>query len=228
MTTPLASPSCICIKMLRLPFRAASFAIKAKGGLNNFLTNESIKLPQILLINEKGEREGPMSPTMALSRLDRRQFDLVLVNSTHEPPIAKAVSRSRDYQRLRNQAEGQLLERMKRREKEVRFGTAMAEHDIGIRMRKVEQLLEDAYRVKLVVEGGHRKAGMGGPMEGKERMHKDLMDTLRERYGKNLVVMAPPESLFGNLVTVLHHATAQPPSTKPKRQHHDDPDGGSD
>lgn len=209
------------IKMLRLPFRAAWLATKAKEGLMGPLTNEAIKVPRILLIDDKGEREGPMSPAAALSRLDRRHFDLVLVNSTHEPPIAKAVSRSRDYQRLRNQAEGQLLERMKRREKEVRFGTAMAEHDIGIRMRKVEQLLEDAYRVKLVVEGGHRRAGMGGPTEGKERMHRGLMDALRERYGKNLVVMAPPESLFGNLVTVLHHATAQPPSTKPKRPHHD-------
>lgn len=186
------------------------------------LRNEAIQVPEIMFITADNVRQGPMAPSAILATLDRRRFDLVLVNPTHTPPLAKALPRINVYQRASQTATASTLQRLRQREKEVRFGTSMAPHDREIRLGKVRELLRRAYRVRLVVEA--RGRGAGGAMGrvavmARETMYRELMETLKREFAKDLMVLTPPESLGGSLMTVIYSASATPPSTKPANHH---------
>lgn len=179
------------------------------------LKNEAIQFPAVLFIDQDNQRHGPLPPAKVLAGLDRTRYDLHLVNPTHQPPIVKAIPRALQHQRERAAQEAATAQRLRQREKEVRFGTAMAERDVQLRLAKVGELLGRAYRVRMVVEG---KGPKGRSPVAKEAMQRDLMGRLRAQFAKDLLVLAPPESLQGNLLTLLQCASAKPPSTKPRHQ----------
>lgn len=179
------------------------------------LKNEAIQFPAVLFIDQDNQRHGPLSPSKVLAGLDRTRYDLHLVNPTHQPPIVKAIPRALHHQRERAAQEAATAQRLRQREKEVRFGTAMAERDVQLRLAKVSELLGRAYRVRMVVEG---KGPKGRSPLAKEAMQRSLMERLRAQFSKDLLVLAPPESLQGNLLTLLQCASAKPPSTKPRHQ----------
>jgi translation initiation factor IF-3 len=164
--------------------------------------NEAISLAEVLYIDENNTRQGVFAPSELLARLDRRRFDLVLVNETHTPPIVRPLPR------LIRAAPS----RMKLREKEFHFGTTMATRDAEIRMARVREYLGRAYRIRLVVEGRR------GERVGRETVLRRLIGELREEMGKDLVV-GQTEGVAGSLVTMIHSASAKPPSTKPVHEH---------
>ena len=194
---------------------------------DGLVKNEAITVPEVVLITNDNVRQGPMAPSAILQTLDRRRFDLVLVNPNHSPPLVKALVRTSAHHKTLTASSASIIQRLRQREKEVRFGTSMALHDQGIRLRKVEELLERAYRVRLVVEVKGKGNGNGGAMGrvaavARETMYRDLMGKLRGRFGKDLTILSPPESLCASLVTVIYSASAKPPSTKPNNGPKDD------
>lgn len=197
--------------MLRLQAYNCIKRFLASGTLGPPLKNEAIKAPQVLFIDENNLRQGIHSPCDLLAKLDRRRYDLVLVNPNHSPPIVRPIARSVTFHRRQAQEEAASRERLRRREKEVRFGCSMAERDVEIRLGKVTELLRKAYRIRMVVE----MRGVKADVMGRERMQRVVMGRLRERFGGDLIVMSPPESLSGSIVTVIYCASAKAPQTKP-------------
>ena len=189
-----------------------SFAQKTIKGP---LKNEQIQLPQVVLVDENNNKQGPMSPSSILSTMNRRFQDLVLVNPTHSPPLVKIISRSEVFRKQQSLEDAARLLRLRQREKEVRFGTSMANRDFEMRFAKVQELLEKAWRVRIVVEGKGIKCGAWE----KEQMQKTVLERLKNEMGKDLMILAPPEiGGSGSLITTVQSASAKP-SLANKREH---------
>lgn len=176
--------------------------------------NELINQREILYIDEAGVKHGVQSLRDVLSRIDRKAFDLVEVNSEHSPPICKLISKVQTFKRLQSMEEAAVRERYKLREKELRFGTSMAEHDYAIRMRRASEALERAFRVKVVVEP---KGVLGREALSKERLWKKIFDEMVGRYGKELSLVSAPQVEFRNLTATLALLGAKPPSFAAKK-----------
>lgn len=181
------------------------------AGKRDILKNQRIHYPSIIVIDENNNRLGPLNPRQYLATLDLKKYDLVLVNPKNVPPLARLIPRAMAVEQERRQEEIRSLERRKTRMKEVQFGSSIGEHDRRIRLDHLCEFLEKAYRVKMVVES--KGVSKRNPII-KEQLQSSLMSHLREKYGKDLQVISPTESLYGKLTTVLSLATAKPPATK--------------
>lgn len=169
--------------------------------------NEFITAKDIFYIDENGIKQGIKPLKEVLGQLDKKSYDLIEVNSEHSPPICKLVSREHTYKRLQSLEEAAMRERYKLREKEIRFGTSMADHDYAIRLRRTSEALEKAFRVKVVVEP---KGVLGREALSKEKFWKKIFDDLLLKYGKDLSLVSAPQVEFKNLTATLALLGAKP------------------
>jgi len=91
----------------------------------------------------------------------------------------------------------------------------MAEHDYKIRIGRVKELLEKAYRVRLVIAP---KGVINNSPIAKEQMWKRILDDLTAQYGKPFSIMSPPQVQFRNLTATVVLINAKPPSTRPSHE----------
>lgn len=115
-------------------------------------------------------------------------------------PIVRIQSKKRDAERKKNQAEAAKREKRKTREKEIRFGTSMSDHDLEIRYRQMSGLLDDAYRVRLAIQprGITKRAPLA-----REQFYRKLMAKLQTDYGADLSIISPPQALNGILIVIV-------------------------
>lgn len=176
------------------------------------------KFAQVLLVDERGVRQPtPTPPAALLSSMDRRRYDLILVNAEHVPPLVRLRPRSAVYERERAQEMAAALQRLRTREKEVRFNLAMALADRERRVGKVKKLLADAYRVRLLVEGSGGSGGTGS-VQARERLGHGLLTMFRDAYGKDLNLICPPETAIGHWSVTIQSASAEPALLRHRRQ----------
>lgn len=194
------APRCPCMPHPRL-YSAASLLLK-----NDDITR---KFAMVMLVDDKGTRQpAPVSPATILSTVDRHRYDLVLVNAGHEPPLVRLRPRSAGYERERVQEAAASLQRLRTREKEVRFSLVMAPADRERRLDKARELLAGAYRVRLLVEGGGRDGTSN--VQGREQLGRSLLAVFREAHGKDLSVICPPETGVGHWTVTIQSASAEP------------------
>jgi len=182
------------------------------------LKNEAIKIPQVLLIDAEGQKQGVLQVNSVLSGLDRAKFDLVLVNDS--PPVARILPRQQVQLKQQMSADLRMIQRLKNREKEVRFSTNMAKADLDLRMSRVVDFLEKAYRVRVYIT--EPKSRQKYLPEARNRMLETLMISLKEKFKADLATVIAPESFKGGVVTTLHCISAKPALIKLKEKDSDD------
>ncbi len=113
-----------------------------------------IRVPEVLLINEKGDQLGPTPTRQALELAEDRGLDLVEVAPSAKPPVCRIM----DYGKFRYEVTRR--ERDARKEnkskasnelKEVRFKTRIGDHDREAKTRVVLRLLGEGAKVKVSV-----------------------------------------------------------------------------
>lgn len=147
-----------------------------------------------------------MSRTEALEAAERAGMDLVEVSSDASPPVARIV----DWGKFNYQRTKQLQKNRKNSKpldlKQMRFGLKISDHDLGVKLRKVEDFLEAGHKVKITVV-----------YRGRELAHKDLGFRLAEKVtallGDDIVVDQPPQFAGRQLNFVVrnHHAKVKNP-----------------
>ena len=217
MFTPMAQ----CLRPLSIDLLVRRFAWAAKKPVNAVgaqLKNEMITSREITLIDDAGVRQVlPLCDV--LPKVDRKLFDLVQVNAAHTPPICRLVSRSNVFKRQLASEEAVAKQRLKNREKEIRFGTSMAEHDFVIKLNRVKEMLEKAFRVRVVVEP--KGAANSGAL-AKEALWRKVLTCLSEQYSSDLTIISAPAVEFRNLIATVALLSAKPPCTKGHKQFEDD------
>ena len=122
-------------------------------------TNELIRVPEVLVIDENGEKLGVMPTQEALIIAKGRGLDLLEIAPTVKPPVCKIM----DYGKYLYQQE-KLSRQQKSKSKQVevksiRLTFGISDHDMDTRAIQSEKFLKEGNKVKIeLVLRGREKA----------------------------------------------------------------------
>ena len=155
--------------------------------------NEQIRARTVRLISADGGQIGIVSIDEALLAARENDLDLVEVAPNAEPPVCRIM----DYGKLR-------YEKAKRGKgksrsthlKEIKLRPLTAEHDVGVKIKKIRGFLVqgDKVRVSMI-------------FRGREKSHTDLGLSLLQEIIKQIedigVVDVPPNKMEGKDISML-------------------------
>ncbi len=124
-----------------------------------FRVNEQITSPEVLLIDENGEKIGIISTEEALERAQEAELDLVEVNPKANPPVAKIL----DYGQFKYEQEKKASKQKKQQKKidvkAVRLSMRISKHDFDLRLNQAKSFLEKGHKLKieLIIKGRERQ-----------------------------------------------------------------------
>lgn len=115
-----------------------------------------------------------------------QELDLVEISPDADPPVAKIVDWGKfNYQRTK-QAQKNKKSTKSLEMKQMRFGLKISDHDLGVKMSKVNGFLNAGHKVKITAF-----------FRGRELAHKDLGFKIAERvindFGDRVVVDQAPQ-----------------------------------
>ena len=134
----------------------------ANGGQR---VNEMIRVPQVLVISEKGEQLGVMSPQEALARARAVDLDLVEMAPQARPPVCRIMDYGKFKFDQRRRASSQKSNKPQIRE--LRLRPKIGAADVEVKVNKVREFLaKDKDKVILVLsfkgrECAHVEEGEG-------------------------------------------------------------------
>jgi translation initiation factor IF-3 len=103
-----------------------------KDGLR---TNQEIRAPRVLLIDQNGEKQGVMPISAAQEAAEEAGLDLVEIVPTADPPVCKIL----DYGKFRFQEQKRKAEQRKRQKiveiKEIKLRPNIDKHDYDVKAK---------------------------------------------------------------------------------------------
>lgn len=146
-----------------------------------------------------------MSRSEALQAAEAAGLDLVEISPEAKPPVAKIVDWGKyNYQRTKqlqkNKRNAKALE-----VKQMRFGLKISDHDLGVKLRKITEFLNEGHKVKIAIV-----------YRGRENAHRDIGFKLAERviesFQDSIIVDQQPQLNGKQLIFVIrsnHNAQAK-------------------
>lgn len=125
-------------------------------------------------------------------------LDLVEISAGANPPVVKIIDWGKyQYQKMKEQAKAK--KKAKSSElKQIRLGLKIGENDLNIKIRKINEFLEDGDRVKVMLV-----------FRGREMAHKevgvDLMNKIIEKLGDQVIVDGKSQMSGRNLTFMVRH-----------------------
>lgn len=138
------------------------------------------------VINEDGRQLGVLSLKEALAAAEEAGLDLVEVSPDANPPVAKIIDWGKyNYQRTKqlqkSRAKAKPLDL-----KQMRVGLKISDHDLSVKLNKVQQFLDAGHKVRITVI-----------YRGRELAHKELgfrlAERITEQLGENIIVEQAPQ-----------------------------------
>jgi len=139
---------------------------------------------------------GVMTRAEALQAARDAELDLVEVSPDASPPVAKVVDWGKyNYQRTKqlqkNKKNAKNLEL-----KQIKFGLKISDHDLGIKLKKVQEFLTEGHKVRLTAV-----------YRGRELAHRDIGYTLMDKavnlLGEQAIVDSSPQFAGKQLSTIV-------------------------
>jgi translation initiation factor IF-3 len=127
--------------------------------------NDEIRAARVLLIDEKGEKQGVMPLAAALEAAREATLDLVEVSGDQEVPVVKLL----DYGKLRFEERKKKAAARKKQKsselKEIKIRPNIDTHDYEVKSRAIHRFFEDGDKVKITLrfrgrEMAHQHLGM--------------------------------------------------------------------
>lgn len=113
--------------------------------------NEQIRVKEVTLIDEQGNKLGKMLTRDALEIALDKKLDLVLVSPNAEIPVCKIMNYGK-YKFEQAKREKEAKKKQKTFElKEIRITPNIEEHDFGFKCKNARKFLEDGNKVKITV-----------------------------------------------------------------------------
>ena len=122
-------------------------------------------MPQVRLIDEKGENRGVVSTREAMALADQAGLDLVEISPTASPPVCKIL----DFGKYKYEAQKKAAEARKKQKvievKEIKLRPGIDTNDYNVKMRAMRRFLEEGDKVKVTMrfrgrEMAHQELGM--------------------------------------------------------------------
>lgn len=148
--------------------------------------NQEIRAANLRVIGDDGEQLGVLTRSEALRAAEEAGLDLVEVSPNAEPPVARIVDWGKyNYQRTK-QAQKNRKNAKTADLKQMRVGLKIGDHDLDVKLRKVNGFLEAGHKVRITVI-----------YRGRELAHKELGYQLAERIqgllGEDIVTDQQPQ-----------------------------------
>ena len=145
--------------------------------------NNQIRVPEVQVIDEKGNQLGNMKIFDALQLAKSKDLDLVEVGPNVQPPIAKIMDYGKYIYRKEKQERG--ITKQKDQEiKTVRVGFKTGAHDLKFKSEQIDKFLKEGHPVKIELT-----------LRGRE---KALAHMGKEKLGNFLKLIAEPHTIDGN------------------------------
>ena len=128
-------------------------------------TNQDIRVPRVLLIDQNGEKQGEMPIGAAIEAAEEVGMDLVELVPNANPPVCKIM----DYGKFRFQEQKKKNEARKRQKvvelKEIKLRPNIDTHDYEVKAKAMHRFFEEGDKVKVTLrfrgrEMAHPELGM--------------------------------------------------------------------
>ena len=147
--------------------------------VDELLTNENIKIPEVMVIGPNGEKMGLKKIEDALTLANYAGLDLVLMSGTSTPAVVKIM----DYNKYRYEKQKKLKETQKKQResnkelKEYRLSVTIDVGDFETRRRNAKDYLEKGHKIKAFIRFKGRQ--MARPELGRDVLLR-FADALKE------------------------------------------------
>jgi translation initiation factor IF-3 len=144
--------------------------------------NTEISVPNVRLVDAKGEMIGVVSRNDALERAAQAGLDLVEVAANADPPVCKIL----DYGKYKYEEQKKKNEARKKQKvievKEIKLRPGIDQHDYDVKMRSMVSFIEEGDKVKVTMR-----------FRGRELAHQDLGMNVLMRVKDDLDAIAKVE-----------------------------------
>ena len=196
--------------------------------------NDRIRVPEVRLIDDKGEQVGIMKTSEAIARAQASDLDLVEVAPEARPPVCRIL----DYSKYKyEQAQKQKAARKHQQQiviREIKLRPKIAQHDYDTKKGHVIRFLNHKDKVKVTIMFRGRE--MAHPERGEmllNRLVEDLgeiaqVDQRPQQDGRNMTMLLSPSKALlaggvrgtkeGNLETLPAEEEETPAEAAPKER----------
>ena len=161
-------------------------------------TNQDIRVPRVLLIDQNGEKQGEMPTSAALEAAEEAGLDLVEIDPNASPPVCKIM----DYGKFRFQEQKKKNEARKRQKvvelKEIKLRPNIDTHDYEVKAKAMHRFFGEGDKVKVTLrfrgrEMAHPELGMKLLLKVKE----DFDEVAKVEYepkmeGRQMIMILAP------------------------------------
>ena len=172
----------------------------------DYRRNRQIRVPEVRLINEKGEQVGIVSTRDAQRMAEEVELDLVEVSPTARPPVCKILDFGKFKYETRKREQKSGTKKGASQLKELRVRPAIDKHDLGYRLEQGRKFLQTGHKVQVVCIFRGRQ--MRHPEHGYNVM-KDVGEILGD-----VAKIESPARMMGRRMTMLLSPLPQKPGAK--------------
>jgi translation initiation factor IF-3 len=146
--------------------------------------NQQIRVPEVLLIDDRGKKIGVVPIEKAQSLAWEREVDLVEVSPEASPPVCKLIDFGK-YKYKKEKAERKQKAKQKKVEiKGIRLTLKIGKHDLEVRQKRAEKFFKQGHKVKVEML-----------LRGREKAHSDLakeiINNFQAELGEDVIAEQP-------------------------------------
>ena len=144
-----------------------------------YCRNHNIRASEVRVIDSDGTMIGvkPIAEAIALAK--EQELDLVEISPNAQPPVCKILDYNKYVYEQGKRASEAKKKQAKVSLKELRIKSHIAEHDLEVKMRQIEEFLRKKNQVRFVVV-----------FHGRENQHKDIGIEILNNAAKRLEPIA--------------------------------------
>lgn len=116
-----------------------------------FVYNESIRAPQVLVLNNEGKKIGIMDTSKALQSAREQEMDLVEINPKNNPPVARIMNFGQYQYSQEKAARLKKAHQTVIKIKGIRLSLRIGAHDMDIRKKRTLEFLNSGNKIKIDV-----------------------------------------------------------------------------
>ena len=114
--------------------------------------NESIRVPQVRLVDQNGNQVGVVATDQALKMAKEAELDLVEVAGQAAPPVCRIIDFSKyKYDQAKKGKEARKKQKVIHL-KEVKFHPFIEEHDYQVKLHALERFLKRGDKAKITMQ----------------------------------------------------------------------------
>jgi translation initiation factor IF-3 len=152
-------------RRISIPRRPLSQAPVRKNDADGPRINEQINVPQVLLIDQDGEKRGVVPTRQAIEIAVAAGLDLVEVSPGTQPPVCKILDFGKyKYQQQKKKAEAKKKQKVVEI-KEIKMRPNIDDHDYEVKSKAIKRFFEEGDKVKVTLkfrgrEAAHQERGI--------------------------------------------------------------------